>query len=62
MQQKSRAEYFRLRRKSKKSFGALLDREKVEKMEATLEKSNTTKAKWIEERIDEALNDEGGDF
>ena len=56
MAEKSRAEYFRERRKSKKSFGALLDREKVEKMEAKLKDQNTTKAEWIEKKIDEELS------
>lgn len=53
--EKSRAEYFRQRRESKKSFNVLLEREKAEKFEMKLEEMKKTKAEWLNEKIDEEL-------
>lgn len=52
---KSRAEYFRQRRESKKSFSVLLEREKAEEFERKLEDIKKTKAEWLNEKIDEEL-------
>lgn len=52
---KSRAEYFRQRRESKKSFSVLLDKEKAEQFEQKLEELNKTKAEWLNEKIDKEL-------
>ncbi len=54
--EKSRAEYFRQRRESKKSFSVLLEREKAEKFEQRLEEMNKTKAEWLNEKIDQEIN------
>lgn len=51
----SRADYFRQRRESRKSFNVLLEREKAEKFEERLEELNKTKAEWLNEKIDEEL-------
>lgn len=52
---KSRAEYFKERRKKLKDFGVLVDREKLETFEEKLKKENKTKTSWLNEKIDEEL-------
>lgn len=52
---KSRADYFRQRRESKKSFNVLLEKEKAEKFEQKLQEKKMTKAEWLNEKIDEEL-------
>lgn len=52
---KSRADYFRERRKTRKEFGVLIDREKLETLEAKLKRENRTKTAWLNEKIDEEL-------
>nr|DAQ34071.1 MAG TPA: hypothetical protein [Caudoviricetes sp.] len=52
---KSRAEYFRERRKTMKSFNVMLKREKVEALEAKLKAEGRTKAEWLDEKVDEEL-------
>lgn len=51
----SRAEYFKKRRETKKHFNVLIAREKAEAIEEKLQAENKTKAKWLEEKIDEEL-------
>lgn len=53
--EKSRADYFRERRESRKSFNVLLDREKAEKFELKLIEMKKSKAQWLNEKIDEEL-------
>lgn len=53
--ERSRAEYFRQRRESKKSFSVLLEKEKAEQLENKLEEMKKTKAEWLNEKIDEEL-------
>ena len=55
MAEKSRADYFKKRRESRKSFSVLLDKEKAEKFEERLEIINKTKSQWLNEKIDEEL-------
>lgn len=55
MSPESRAEYFRERRKTKKQFSVLSDRERVEALEEKLKKQGKTKTKWFEEKADEEL-------
>lgn len=52
---KSRADYMKKRREGKKNFSALIDAEKVDKIERKLSKENRTKTSWLEEKIDEEL-------
>ena len=52
----SRADYFRQRRESRKSFNVLLEREKAEKFEQKLKELRQTKAEWLNEKIDEELS------
>ncbi len=53
---KSRAEYFRERRKTMKQFNVMLKREKVEALEAKLRILDRTKADWLNEKVDEELS------
>ena len=55
MAQKSRAEYFRERRKGRKQFSVLSKRERVEALEDILKAQGKTKAQWFEEKVDEEL-------
>jgi hypothetical protein F3_00407 len=52
---KSRADYFRERRKKLKDFGVLIDREKLEIFEEKLKSENKTKTTWLNDKIDEEL-------
>lgn len=56
MADKSRAEYFRERRKTMKQINVMLKREKVEALEAKLRELGKTKAAWLEEKVDEELS------
>lgn len=53
---KSRAEYFRERRKTMKQFNVMLKREKVEALEKEIERQGKTKVEWFEEKVDEELS------
>lgn len=55
MAAKSRADYFKERRKSTKAFNVEIEREKMERLEKKLSDTNTTKKKWLDEKIDEEL-------
>lgn len=52
---KSRADYFKERRKKLKDFGVLIDREKLEKFESKLKNQKITKTSWLNTKIDEEL-------
>ena len=54
----SRAEYFSERRKTKKQFSVLSNRERVEALEAKLKEQGKTKVQWFEEKADEELGKE----
>ena len=56
MASKSRAEYFRERRKTMKQFCILSKRERVEALEAKLKEQGKTKVQWFEEKADEELS------
>lgn len=55
MANKSRAEYFRERRKTMKQFNVMLDREKVERLEEKIKSQGKTKVQWFEEIVDKEL-------
>lgn len=55
MAPESRAEYFRDRRKKFKSFSVEIEREKMERFEKKLSEEATTKAEWLNKKIDEEL-------
>lgn len=52
---KSRADYFKERRATRKDFGVLIEREKLEIFEEKLKLQNTTKTAWLNKKIDEEL-------
>ena len=55
MANNSRADYFRERRKERKAFNVLLEKEKLERLEEKLKKDNKTKTDWLNKKIDEEL-------
>lgn len=55
---KSRADYFKERRKSTKAFNVEIDKGKMEAFEEKLSKKNITKKKWLDEKIDDELKEE----
>lgn len=40
------------RRRNKKSFNVLIDKERIDKLEQKLQADNKTKKQWLEEKID----------
>lgn len=52
---KSRADYFKERRKNTKAFNVEIEREKMEAFEKILEVQGKTKKSWLDEKIDEEL-------
>ena len=56
---KSRADYFRERRKQKetKAFYVEVDKKKLENLEGKLSKERKTKKEWLNEKIDEVLKE-----
>lgn len=55
MAPESRAEYFKKRRTKFKSFTVEIEREKMERLEKKLSAEQTTKAEWLNRKIDEEL-------
>lgn len=53
IENRSRAEYFRERRKTRKAFNVLLPKEKYDDIDNTLKKKKKTKTEWLIEKIDE---------
>ncbi len=57
MENKSRAEYFRERRKTRKTFTVLYDRKKIEALEERLKEQGKTRVQWFEEKLREELGE-----
>lgn len=55
MPPESRADYFKERRAKFKSFTVEVEREKMERLEKKLSDKKTTKAKWLNQKIDEEI-------
>mgnify|MGYP001625362556 CR=1 FL=1 len=55
MTPESRAKYFKERREKYKSFTVEVERSKMERFEKKLNENNTTKAEWLNDKIDEEL-------
>lgn len=56
MVQKSRAEYFRKRRETRRHFSVLVDKEQIEALENKLQELGITKTQWFEEKLKETLS------
>ncbi len=52
---KSRADYFKERRKSTKAFYAEIETEKMDKLENILSDKKQTKKQWLVQKIDEEI-------
>lgn len=55
MANKSRADYFRERRKTMKQFNVMLKRERIEALEEKIKSQGKTKVEWFEEIVDKEL-------
>lgn len=55
MSPKSRAEYFKERRKATKAFYVEVESEKMEKLESKLLDYGKTKKEWLNQKIDEEI-------
>ena len=55
MTEKSRADYFKERRKSTKAFYVEIEKEKIEKLESNLSSKSKSKKEWLNEKIDEEI-------
>ena len=53
--EKSRANYFKERRKNTKSFYVEIEKEKMDEFETKLSLKKQTKKEWLNEKIDEEL-------
>jgi len=53
---KSRADYFKERRKKLKTFSVNIDKELAERLECKLEERNKTKTSWLIEKIKEEIS------
>ena len=57
MANKSRAEYFRERRKTVGQFSVSVSKEKLEKLDKVLSEKKKTKTRWLNEKIDEEIGE-----
>lgn len=57
MESKSRADYLKERRKTRKIFNVEIERDKLIKFEEFLQKHGKTKTHWLSEKIDEELEE-----
>lgn len=53
--EKSRAEYFRKRRETRKQFMVLLDKELLDEFDKKVKSMGKTRAEWLREKIAEEL-------
>lgn len=57
MANKSRAEYYRNRRKIKKQLVFMVDKEKAEELDAKLAERGQTRIDWFRTKLDEELSE-----
>lgn len=57
MADKSRAEYFRERRKQKKQLVFMVDREKAEALDKKLEERGEGRTEWFRRKLDEEISE-----
>lgn len=58
MPPESRANYFKERRSKFKSFTVEVEREKMERFEKKLSEERTTKAEWLNRKINEEIGEQ----
>ncbi len=58
MPDKSRADYFKERRKTIGQFSVSVAREKLEALDKKLKEQNKSKTTWLNEKIDEEISEE----
>lgn len=56
MADKSRAEYYRKRRETRKQFMVLMEKEKLERFDQKLKTLGKSRAEWLREKVDEELS------
>lgn len=57
MADKSRAEYFRNRRKQKKQLVFMIDPQKAERLDSKLKEAGIGRTEWLRRKIDEELGE-----
>ena len=57
MPNKSRAEYFRERRKTRKQFIVMLEKDVLEEFDRKMKLHGTTRADWLREKIKDELTE-----
>lgn len=57
MADKSRAEYFRERRKQKKQLVFMVDRDKAEALDKKLEERGEGRTEWFRRKLDEEISE-----
>ena len=57
MPEKSRADYFKERRKKVGQFNVSVPKEKLEALNRKLQSQKKTKTKWLNEKIDEEISE-----
>lgn len=57
MAEKSRAEYYRKRRETRRQFMVLLDKDKLERFDAKVKSMGMSRAEWLRQQIDEVLGE-----
>lgn len=57
LQDKSRADYFKERRKTIGQFSVSVKREKLDAIDKKLKKKGQTKTEWLNEKIDEEISE-----
>jgi predicted HicB family RNase H-like nuclease len=55
-ERKSRADYFKQRRETRKNFSVLISKERMEMLEKRLAQQGKSKTQWVKEKIDEELS------
>lgn len=58
MPDKSRADYFKERRKTIRQFSVSVPREKLDALDKKLKEQDKTKTTWLNEKIDEEISEQ----
>lgn len=55
---KSRAEYYRKRRETRRQFMVLMDKDELERFDSKLKEMGKSRAEWLREKVREVLGEE----